>query len=81
MSSNLRLLDEYLEENPPADKAKGLLAELARSLAAEIDAAPEKGVAQTAKEYRATLKELTAGGDDTAAARAGRVLASLGDAS
>ena len=73
--SNLSALDELLAARPSADP---LLAALARSLAAAIDAAPETGLAALAKEYRATLKELAgdAGPDPFSA-----LLAEMGNAS
>lgn len=53
--ANLMALDAFLAAHPSADP---LLASLARSLAAAIDADPEVGLAALAKEYRATVEKL-----------------------
>lgn len=52
--SNLDALETFLSARAVPEPH----AELARSLAAAIDAAPEVGLAALAKEYRALLKEL-----------------------
>jgi hypothetical protein len=52
--TNLEALSEFLTARPSVDP---VLAALARSLAAEIDA-QSPGMASLAKEYRATLERL-----------------------
>lgn len=59
------------------DGACPALVELARTLAAALDERPEQGTAALAKEYRATLKELTTGGHPDAFAA---LLAEMGNA-
>lgn len=59
------------------DGACPALVELARTLAAALDERPEQGMAALAKEYRATLKELTTGGHPDAFSA---LLAEMGNA-
>ncbi len=73
---NLAALDEFLAARPSADP---VLAAAVRSLAAAMDAAPESGMAQLVKEYRAAYREL-ADGSERADPYAS-LLAEMGDAS
>jgi hypothetical protein len=71
--TNLERLDEFLAARPSSDP---LLAALARSLAAEIDAR-SPGMAANSKEYRATIDRLR--GDPDAPDPFDRLFAEMGD--
>lgn len=75
--SNRNAIEEFLAARPSVSP---LLAELARSLAAELDGCPETGFAATAKQYQALVEKLLAD-DAGGAGPIADVLAAMGDAS
>lgn len=74
--SNRQALEEFLTARPSVPP---LLAELARSLAAEIDSQPETGMAALAKEYRTLCERLIADDSAGAAPTLGDLFSEVGD--